>query len=218
MESKDKALGTAISTIKRSYGEGAIMRLGEAGPQREIQSIPTGALPLDLALGVGGIPKGRIIEIYGPESAGKTTLALHVIAESCTGGLLAAALTDLPGSSRHFAGGIVAYSNVMKHLLLGVSEDVLADRGAVSAEVAIAMAQGARERLGTDLALSVTGIAGPDADGSGKPVGLTFIGLAGADRSLVRQFNWKGERGENRRLSVEAALALALESLPELKP
>jgi recombination protein RecA len=90
LESKDKALGTALATIKRSYGEGAIMRLGEAGPQREIQSIPTGALPLDLALGVGGIPKGRIIEIYGPESAGKTTLALHIIAESQKQGGIAA--------------------------------------------------------------------------------------------------------------------------------
>ena len=129
-----------------------------------------------------------------------------------------AALTDLPGSSAFYSGGVIPYTNAMKHELLGVPEDLLAARGAVSSEVAIAMAQGARERLGTDLALSVTGIAGPDADGSGKPVGLTFIGLAGADRSLVRQFNWKGERGENRRLSVEAALALALESLPELKP
>jgi len=66
LDSKEKALGSAISQIKRSHGDGAIMFLGEAGPQREIQSIPTGALPLDLALGVGGIPKGRIIEIYGP--------------------------------------------------------------------------------------------------------------------------------------------------------
>jgi len=90
MESKEKALDSAISQIEKSYGKGAIMRLGEAGPQREIQSISTGALPLDLALGVGGIPKGRIIEIYGPESAGKTTLALHVIAESQkTGGVAA---------------------------------------------------------------------------------------------------------------------------------
>ena len=88
--SKDKALTTALTTIKRSYGDGAIMRLGEAGPQREIQSIPTGALPLDLALGVGGLPKGRIVEIYGPESAGKTTLALHVVAESQKQGGVAA--------------------------------------------------------------------------------------------------------------------------------
>ncbi len=79
---KDKALSTAISQIEKSYGKGAIMRLGEHAAQREVSSIPTGSLPLDLALGVGGIPRGRVVEIYGPESAGKTTLALHVIAEA----------------------------------------------------------------------------------------------------------------------------------------
>ena len=79
---KDKALSTAVSQIRRSYGEGAIMKLGEAAAMREVSSIPTGALPLDLALGVGGIPRGRVIEIYGPESAGKTTVALHIVAEA----------------------------------------------------------------------------------------------------------------------------------------
>jgi PncC family amidohydrolase len=138
-------------------------------------------------------------------------------AESCTGGLLAAAITDLPGSSSFFSGGLIPYTNRMKHELLGVPEDLLKAKGAVSAEVAVAMAQGARERLGTDLALSVTGIAGPAADGTEKPVGLTFIGLAGPELVLVRQFNWKGDRWENRRLSVEAALNLALESLAEVK-
>jgi recombination protein RecA len=79
---KEKALSTAISQIHRSYGEGSIMRLGEQAAQREVSAIPTGALPLDLALGVGGVPRGRVIEIYGPESAGKTTVALHVVAEA----------------------------------------------------------------------------------------------------------------------------------------
>ena len=79
---KEKALTTAITQIHRSYGEGSIMRLGEQAAQREVSSIPTGALPLDLALGVGGLPRGRVVEIYGPESAGKTTVALHVIAEA----------------------------------------------------------------------------------------------------------------------------------------
>ena len=87
---KEKALGTAISQIERSYGKGAIMRLGEAAAQREVLAISTGALPLDLALGVGGIPRGRVVEIYGPESAGKTTLALHVIAEAQRAGGVAA--------------------------------------------------------------------------------------------------------------------------------
>ena len=82
MESKEKALSTAITQIERSYGKGAIMKLGEQAAQREVTSIPTGSLPLDLALGVGGIPRGRVVEIYGPESAGKTTVALHMIAEA----------------------------------------------------------------------------------------------------------------------------------------
>src|SRR2546421_4755628 len=79
---KDKALSTAIQQIERSYGKGSIMKLGEVAAGREVTVIPTGALPLDLALGVGGMPRGRVVELYGPESAGKTTIALHVIAEA----------------------------------------------------------------------------------------------------------------------------------------
>ncbi len=87
---RDKALSTAIQQIERSYGKGSIMKLGEAAASREITAIPTGSLPLDLALGVGGVPRGRVVEIYGPESAGKTTLALHVIAEAQRQGGVAA--------------------------------------------------------------------------------------------------------------------------------
>ena len=87
---KDKALGTAIQQIERSYGKGSIMKLGEVAAAREVTVIPTGALPLDLALGVGGMPRGRVVEIYGPESAGKTTVALHVIAEAQRQGGVAA--------------------------------------------------------------------------------------------------------------------------------
>src|SRR5579864_7626368 len=87
---KEKALSTAISQIERSYGKGAIMKLGEAAALRDVSVISTGALPLDLALGVGGIPKGRVVEIYGPESAGKTTLALHIVAEAQKAGGVAA--------------------------------------------------------------------------------------------------------------------------------
>jgi recombination protein RecA len=82
MSEKDRALSAALSQIERSYGKGAIMKLGEAAAQRNIDVIPTGSLTLDMALGVGGIPRGRVVEIYGPESSGKTTLALHVIAQS----------------------------------------------------------------------------------------------------------------------------------------
>jgi len=82
MSEKDRALTAALSQIERSYGKGAIMKLGEAAAQKNIDVIPTGSLTLDMALGVGGIPRGRVVEIYGPESSGKTTLALHVIAQA----------------------------------------------------------------------------------------------------------------------------------------
>ncbi|MDQ6792485.1 MAG: recombinase RecA [Candidatus Dormibacteraeota bacterium] len=87
---KEKALSTAIQQIERSYGKGSIMKLGEVAGSRDVTVIPTGALPLDLALGVGGMPRGRVVEIYGPESAGKTTVALHVVAEAQKQGGIAA--------------------------------------------------------------------------------------------------------------------------------
>ncbi len=90
MSDKERALTAAMSQIERSYGKGSIMRLGEAAAQRNIEVIPTGSLTLDMALGVGGIPRGRVVEIYGPESSGKTTLALHVIAEAQKRGGVAA--------------------------------------------------------------------------------------------------------------------------------
>jgi len=90
MSEKERALTAALSQIERSYGKGAIMKLGEAAAQRNIDVIPTGSLTLDMALGVGGIPRGRVVEIYGPESSGKTTLALHVIAQSQKQGGVAA--------------------------------------------------------------------------------------------------------------------------------
>jgi len=90
MSEKDRALTAALSQIEKSYGKGAIMKLGEAAAQRDVAVIPTGALTLDIALGVGGIPRGRVVEIYGPESSGKTTLALHVIAQSQKQGGVAA--------------------------------------------------------------------------------------------------------------------------------
>ena len=90
MSDKERALIAALTQIERSYGKGSIMRLGEAAAQRNVDIIPTGSLTLDMALGVGGIPRGRVVEIYGPESSGKTTLALHVIAEAQKKGGVAA--------------------------------------------------------------------------------------------------------------------------------
>ena len=143
----------------------------------------------------------------------KLTIA---VAESCTGGLVAAALTDLPGSSEYFLGGMVTYANEAKIGILGVDAEMIRKHGAVSRQVARQMALGAREVFAADVGLSVTGIAGPDAEGD-KPVGLTFIGASiGAghgDQTIVRRYNWIGGRASNRVASVEAAIALAAEIL-----
>lgn len=80
-EAKNQALQTAISQIEKNFGKGSIMRLGEDAADKSVESVPTGSLSLDIALGIGGVPRGRIIEVYGPESGGKTTLALHMVAE-----------------------------------------------------------------------------------------------------------------------------------------
>lgn len=129
-------------------------------------------------------------------------------AESCTGGLVAHAITSIPGSSAYFVGGVVSYSNAVKHEILGVPEATLAAHGAVSPEVAEAMATGVRERLRVDLAVSVTGIAGPDGGSVAKPVGLVFVGLTDRQGLLAtRRFLWGGDRAANIEASAAAALA-----------
>jgi CDP-diacylglycerol--glycerol-3-phosphate 3-phosphatidyltransferase len=132
------------------------------------------------------------------------------VAESCTGGMLAAAITDQPGSSAYFKGGVVAYSNEIKERLLEVPAELLERHGAVSAEVAQAMAEGARRQLRADLAVSVTGIAGPDAEGTEKPAGLTHVWLAAGDGGEGRRFVFGGDRWANRRQAVSEALSLLL--------
>jgi nicotinamide-nucleotide amidase len=134
------------------------------------------------------------------------------LAESCTGGLLAALITDIPGSSAYFIGGVVAYSNSAKEKLLGVAGKLLAEHGAVSAEVAEAMAGGARARFGTVVAAAVTGIAGPEADGTEKPVGLTYIAVATPARTSSRQFTFHGDRWANRRQAAVEALKMLTEA------
>jgi PncC family amidohydrolase len=132
-------------------------------------------------------------------------------AESCTGGRVGDALTDVAGSSGYVAGGVVAYEDDAKEALLGVPRGTLAAHGAVSAQVALAMAEGARSRFATDLAVSVTGIAGPGGATAGKPVGLTYVGLAHAQGGTVRRFTWGGDREANKAASTRAALELLLE-------
>jgi nicotinamide-nucleotide amidase len=129
-------------------------------------------------------------------------------AESCTGGLVAVRLTSIPGSSDVFRGGIVAYANEVKQAELGVPEALLAEVGAVSAEVAEAMARGARTRLDVDVAVSVTGIAGPDGGTDEKPVGLVYLHAEGPSGGVGREFNFPGDRASIRARSAVVALHL----------
>ena len=129
-------------------------------------------------------------------------------AESCTGGLVAARLTSVPGSSDVFVGGVVTYANEAKVRELGVSDELLERYGAVSAEAAAAMAAGARERLGTDLAVAVTGIAGPGGGSAEKPVGLVYLHADGPDGTLARELNLPGDRGAIRSRATVTALHL----------
>ncbi|HEX5014740.1 MAG TPA: CinA family protein [Candidatus Limnocylindrales bacterium] len=133
------------------------------------------------------------------------------VAESCTGGLVADAITDVAGSSGYFAGGIVSYSNEVKEALLAVPAAALEAHGAVSAQVARAMAEGALSRFGADVAASVTGIAGPDGGSAAKPVGLTYVAVADGAGVDVRRFVWQGDRSANKQSSAAAALELLLE-------
>ncbi len=135
-------------------------------------------------------------------------------AESCTGGLIGHLLTEVPGSSDGFVGGAIVYSNAAKQAVLGVDGDTLATLGAVSAPVAAQMAQGARRLYGADVAVSVTGIAGPGGGTMDKPSGTTFLHVShgnGFEKGL--HIVWTRDRSANKRLSAEAALRLVLDSL-----
>lgn len=134
-------------------------------------------------------------------------------AESCTGGLIADRITNVPGSSEYFRGGVVAYAYEAKVALLDVSWDTLRTCGAVSKETVIEMARGVRIALGADLALSVSGIAGPGGGLPDKPVGTTWIGLSTTDGDWARRFVWDGDRLENKALSADAALQFLIDYL-----
>src|SRR5207244_11910495 len=129
-------------------------------------------------------------------------------AESCTGGMVAERLTSVRGSSEVFIGAVVAYADEIKIRELGVPPDVLSRHGAVSAETAAAMATGARDRLGADVAVAVTGIAGPDGGSEEKPVGLVFLHAEGPDGGLGREFSFPGDRASIRARATVGALHL----------
>lgn len=135
------------------------------------------------------------------------------LAESCTGGLIAHRLTNIAGSSDYVKGGVVSYSNEAKEYVLGVSRETLLAHGAVSAETSLEMARGARRLFDADLALSVTGIAGPGGGTATKPVGLTFIGLAADGYESVERFVWQRDRIGNKDESADAALRMILQYL-----
>ena len=132
-------------------------------------------------------------------------------AESCTGGGIGAALTAVPGSSAVYKGGIISYWSDVKRDLLGVSQEDLETLGPVSLQVAGSMAEGARKALNTDVAISVTGLAGPDGDEFGCPVGTVFVGFCDGPRTLAKQYRFTGDREAVRQQAIEAALNLILE-------
>jgi len=179
---------------------GAPRRLGLSRHAASLPGVsPTRVTPgddelLDLARRVGAACRDRGVRLG--------------TAESCTGGLVAHLITEIPGSSDYFVGALVTYANEIKVGLAGVPGDVLDAHGAVSAQVARAMADGARHRLGADIAVAVTGVAGPDGGTPAKPVGLTYVAVADEDGDDVRRFVWDSDRTGNKRLSAAAALDL----------
>lgn len=171
---------------------------------------------------MGATPEVTVAEVSGSLDLARLVLEAAIrrgrtlaTAESCTGGLVSATLTAIPGASAAVAGGVVAYSDDAKIALLRVPAETLAAHGAVSAQVARAMAMGARARLGADLAVAVTGISGPSGGTPAKPVGLTYIAVADAAGIDVERHLWAGDRTANRAETVRAALELLLRWLEE---
>lgn len=134
-------------------------------------------------------------------------------AESCTGGLIAHRLTNVPGSSECFLGGVVAYSNALKEALLGVSKQTLGAVGAVSEKVAREMAEGARDRFGADITVAVTGIAGPGGGTPDKPVGLVYLAVAWQGGCDVARMEFSGTREEIKGQTADAALTMVWERI-----
>ncbi|MFT4037044.1 MAG: CinA family protein [Thermomicrobiales bacterium] len=154
----------------------------------------------------------RIYASLAARAASASALTVAT-AESCTGGNVAAALTSVAGSSDYVQGGIVSYSNEVKANLLGVSRQTLATRGAVSAECAREMAEGARRIFGTDLAVSTTGIAGPGGATTRKPVGLVYIAVAGPEGVAATEHHFPGDRAAVTLAATQQALALLLAAI-----
>ena len=148
----------------------------------------------------------------------KTRNLKLITAESCTGGLIAEKITSIPGSSEVFKGGLVTYSNDLKMSLLDVSRKTLEEFGAVSRGTAIEMAEGARYRYNADIAISVTGIAGPDGGTEEKPIGLVYIGISTAEKTEAVRFNFTGNREKIREITAKNAIHMALTEIWSFDP
>ena len=170
------------------------------------------AAELAPAAGAAGAAAGELArQVHALLQARGQTVA---VAESLTGGLVAAALTDIPGASASFRGGIVSYATELKAALLGVDAAMLARHGAVYAPVAAAMATGVRARLGASYGLATTGVAGPEPQ-DGQPVGTVHIAVSADEDTVVRTLALSGDRSRIRKLTVEHALGLLLGRLGE---
>jgi nicotinamide-nucleotide amidase len=152
------------------------------------------------------------VSAAGPVARLKERGETLAVAESLTGGLLAATIVDVPGASAVFRGGLVVYATDLKSTLAGVPAQLLAARGPVDPDVAVALAKGARERCRADWGLATTGVAGPDPQ-DGHPVGEVYVGIAGPDSVDVRRLTLAGDRPAIRAGSVTAALALLTDTL-----
>jgi nicotinamide-nucleotide amidase len=152
------------------------------------------------------LPEYKIARILKEK---KKTLA---VAESCTGGLVSHRITNVPGSSDYFHGGVVAYSNDVKTFLLYVSQELLKEHGAVSPQVACAMAKGAKSALDADIAAAITGIAGPTGGSEEKPVGLAYLALASADEIKGKKVLFEGDRESLKKKFSDVVLNFILEN------
>ncbi len=138
------------------------------------------------------------------------------VAESFTGGMIGHVITNAPGSSRYFQGGVIAYANEVKIELLGVSEQTLIDHGAVSKETVLEMARGVRAALNSDIGISSSGIAGPDGGSAEKPVGLAWIGLSASHTEYAEQFLFPGDRLQIKEQGVQTAIQRVIDFLAKL--
>ncbi len=182
-----------------------IVARGATGPEAETLTAQTADEIRrrlgELVVGQGSATLGEAVGLLLRQRGETLTTA-----ESCTGGLIGEMITDIPGASEYYRGGVVAYSNELKRQLLGVPKELLAGHGAVSEPVAAAMAEGCRQGLGVDWAVSVTGIAGPSGGSEAKPVGLVYCGLSGPGGTSVTRHVFPGRRDTIRRRSALTAL------------